>query len=180
MEQVILVDPQDNELGTQDKLQAHLCGELHRAFSVFVLDADGQLLLQQRAADKYHTAGMWSNTCDGHPRPGETVLYAAQRRLAEEMGIACSLVVRAAFPYRADLGDGLVEHEIDHLLIGRYDADPKPDPNEVSAWKWMDLGAVAEDAEAHAEQYVPWLGIALTYVPYDAILAWAHALDSEA
>jgi isopentenyl-diphosphate delta-isomerase len=180
LEQVILVDPQDNELGVRDKLQAHLHGELHRAFSVYVLNADGQLLLQQRAGSKYHTAGMWSNTCDGHPRPGETVPRAAQRRLTEEMGIACPLVVRAAFPYRADVGEGLVEHEIDHLLIGRYDADPKPDPNEVSAWKWMDLSAVAEDAEAHPEQYVPWLAIALTYVPYDAILAWAHALGSGA
>lgn len=180
MEQVILVDPQDNELGTRDKLQAHLRGELHRAFSVFVLDADGQLLLQRRAGNKYHTAGMWSNTCDGHPRPGETVLHAAERRLAEEMGVACLLVVRAAFPYRADLGEGLVEHEIDHLLIGRYDADPKPDPDEVSEWKWMDLAAVAEDVDEHPERYVPWLGIALTYVPHDAILAWARALDSEA
>jgi isopentenyl-diphosphate delta-isomerase len=180
LEQVILVDPQDNELGVRDKLQAHLHGELHRAFSVFVLNAGEQLLLQKRAEIKYHTAGMWSNTCDGHPRPGETVLDAAQRRLDEEMGIACPLVVRAAFPYRADLGDGLVEHEIDHLLIGRYDADPKPDPGEVSAWKWMDLAAAAKDAKAHPEQYVPWLGIALTYVPYEAILAWAHALGSEA
>lgn len=180
MEQVILVDPQDNEVGTRDKLQAHLHGELHRAFSVFVLNTDGQLLLQRRAGSKYHTAGKWSNTCDGHPRPGETVLDAAQRRLAEEMGIACPLVVRAVFPYRADLGGGLVEHEIDHLLIGRCDADPKADPDEVSAWKWMDLAAVAGDVEDRPEQYVPWLGIALTYVPYDAILAWALALGSEA
>jgi len=179
VEQVILVDPQDTEIGVRDKLQAHLRGELHRAFSVFVLDAGGQLLLQRRAEGKYHTAGLWSNTCDGHPRPGETVLQAAQRRLAEEMGIACPLVERAAFPYRAELGEGLSEHEIDHLLIGRYDGDPRPDPEETSEWKWMDLRAVAEDTEVHPDRYVPWLGIALTYASYDAILAWARALSSE-
>jgi isopentenyl-diphosphate delta-isomerase len=179
VEKVILVDPQDNPIGAREKVQAHLRGELHRAFSIFVLSSGGELLMQRRAEYKYHTAGLWSNTCDGHPRPGETVLDAAQRRLAEEMGIACPLLERAAFPYRADLGAGLSEHEIDHLLIGRYDGDPEPDPTEVSEWKWMDLRAVAEDVEAHPGRYVPWLGIALTYASYDAILAWARALGDD-
>jgi isopentenyl-diphosphate delta-isomerase len=176
LEQVILVDPQDHAIGAREKVEAHVRGELHRAFSIFVLNAEGQLLMQRRAEAKYHTAGLWSNTCDGHPRPGETVLQAAQRRLAEEMGVSCPLVERAAFPYRAELGKGLTEHEIDHLLIGRYDGDPTPDPAEASEWKWMDLQAVAEDVEAHPEHYVPWLGIALTYASYDAIMAWARAL----
>ena len=179
MEQVILVDAQDSAIGARDKLEAHLRGELHRAFSVFVLNADGQLLMQRRAEAKYHTAGLWSNTCDGHPYPGETVLHAAQRRLAEEMGIDCPLVERATFPYRAELGQDLTEHEIDHLLIGRYDLDPEPDPAEVGEWKWMELRAVAEDVEAHPDRYVPWLGIALTHASYDTILAWAQALGDE-
>ncbi len=179
LEQVILVDPQDNPIGVQEKVEAHLRGELHRAFSVFVLNADGQLLMQRRAEGKYHTAELWSNTCDGHPRPGETVLHAAQRRLAEEMGITCPLVDCAAFPYRAELGEGLSEHEIDHLLIGRYDGDPEPDPAEASEWRWMDLQAVAEDVRAHPNHYVPWVGIALTYASTDAILVWARALADE-
>jgi isopentenyl-diphosphate delta-isomerase len=179
LEQVILVDPQDNEVGVRNKLQAHQRGELHRAFSVFVLNANGQLLLQRRAEGKYHTAGLWSNTCDGHPRPGETVLHAAQRRLAEEMGITCPLVARAAFPYRAELGGGLVEHEIDHLFIGRCDGEPRPDPAEVSEWTWVGREALAEAIAAHPERYAPWFRIALDIVSYDAIAAWARALAPE-
>ena len=143
-EQVILVDADDDEIGISPKLRAHETGELHRAVSVFVFDADGRVLLQRRAAGKYHSAGLWSNTCCGHPRPGETARAAALRRLREEMGVECALEPRGSFSYRAILGNGLVEHEIDHLFVGTFQGSPAPDASEVAEWRWMDLNDVLE------------------------------------
>jgi isopentenyl-diphosphate delta-isomerase len=165
MEQVILVDHQDVEIGTCEKLAAHRSGELHRAFSVFVWNAWGQLLIQQRAATKYHTAGLWTNACDGHPRPGEETCSAARRRLVEEMGIDCALHEVTVFTYRADLGEGLIEREVDHVFECRFDGDPVPDPDEVAAWKWIDLEALRADIEDHPDCYAPWFTIALEHVP---------------
>ena len=125
-EMVVLIDPNDREIGQMGKLEAHRTGRLHRAFSVFIFNAQGELLLQQRAANKYHSASLWTNTCCGHPRPGEALVAAGERRLEEEMGLHVPLRPAFHFTYAAKLEDGLTEHELDHVLIGRSDRDPRP------------------------------------------------------
>ncbi len=159
-ERVILVDERDRAAGDAEKLQVHREGRLHRAFSVFVLDGAGRVLLQRRAAKKYHSGRLWSNTCCGHPRPGEDTGAAAERRLLEEMGFQCDLERAGAFVYRAQLGD-LVEHEYDHVFRGRFDGDPRPDPAEVEAWRWMPLEQLEAELRARPEQYTVWLAEAL-------------------
>jgi isopentenyl-diphosphate delta-isomerase len=159
-ERVVLVDERDRPLGDADKLDAHRQGRLHRAFSVFVVDGVGRLLLQRRAASKYHSGRLWSNTCCGHPRPGENTRAAAERRLAEEMGLGCPLEAVGAFVYRAPLGD-LVEHEYDHVFRGRFEGDPRPDPAEVEAWRWMPLEDLHADLAAYPGTYTVWLSEAL-------------------
>lgn len=158
---VVLVDDQDRELGIEEKVQAHVHGRLHRAFSVFVLGTDRRLLLQRRAATKYHSPGRWSNTCCGHPRPGETIPAGAHRRLREEMGFDCELHRAFSFTYRADLGNGLWEHELDHVMVGRCEAQPNPDPVEVGEFRWAHVAALQSDLTARPECYTVWLGIAL-------------------
>ena len=160
-ERVILVDPSDAVVGTEEKMRAHKTGALHRAFSVFVVDDSGRLLLQRRAAGKYHSAGLWSNTCCGHPRPGEDVNAAAARRLHEEMGILCELSPRGAFIYRAELGNGLFEHELDHLFVGRFAGDPKPDVREAEDWAWTPWSRVEAECAERPERFTVWLPIAL-------------------
>ncbi len=160
-EQVILVDEHDREIGTEAKLSAHAAGKLHRAFSVFVFDTDGNLLIQRRAATKYHSGGLWSNTCCSHPRPGESVHEAAQRRLREEMGLECPLQAALSFTYRSELGNGLSEHEYDHVFVGQFDGNPAPDPAEVADWRWTSLEEVRADSAAHPDRYTAWFGIAL-------------------
>lgn len=160
-ERVVLVDADDREVGTEEKLRAHRSGLLHRAVSVFVFDRLGRTLLQCRADGKYHSAGKWSNTCCSHPRPGETSIDAAERRLTEEMGIRCALSRAFSFEYRAELGDGLVEHELDHVFVGRFDGSPKPDPSEVQAWDWVELPKLRADCAADPDRYTAWLPLAL-------------------
>lgn len=160
-EVVVLVDEHDREVGVAPKLQAHERGLLHRAFSVFVLNARGEVLLQRRADGKYHSAGLWTNTACGHPRPGEPVAAAARRRLAEEMGIDCTLLPVGRLVYRAEVGGGLVEHELDHLFHGRHDAAPSPDPAEVGDWRWVRVETAVGDAREHPERYTPWFALAL-------------------
>ena len=158
---VVLVDAHDNEIGLAPKLNAHRTGELHRAFSVMLLDSQNRLLLQRRAFAKYHSGGRWANTCCGHPRDGESVVDAAERRLTEEMGIACALTAAGSFIYRADVGNGLVEHELDHLLIGRFDGDPVPTKSEVVEWRWSSLDDLKRDLAANPQIYTAWLPDAL-------------------
>jgi isopentenyl-diphosphate delta-isomerase len=160
-ELVILVDERDRERGTAAKLAVHRSGQLHRAFSVFVFDAAGRLLLQRRAGAKYHSGGLWTNTCCGHPRPGEDVVSAAERRLKEEMGFGAPLKQVGAFTYRADVGSGLVEHELDHVLVGAFDGEPAPAPGEVDAWRWLAPQSVLAACAAHPARYTPWLAEAL-------------------
>ena len=162
-ERVIIVDASDVELGTAPKLDAHCDGgALHRAFSIFLTNARGEILLQRRADGKYHTPGLWTNTCCGHPRPGEATEEAARRRLREEMGVDCELTHLFTFTYRAELGAGLSEHEIDHVFVGRFEGAPAPDPAEVSEWRWVDPAMVRRDLETHPERFTPWLVPALT------------------
>jgi isopentenyl-diphosphate delta-isomerase len=160
-ERVILVDPHDEAIGTAEKLEAHVTGALHRAFSVFILNHRGEILMQRRAAGKYHGAGLWSNSCCGHPRPGEEITAAATRRLNEEMGFTCGLRRLFSFTYRAEMEDGLWEHEIDHVLIGHHDAEPRPDPAEVAEWRWIDPDSLRLEMQREPENFTPWLRPAL-------------------
>lgn len=156
----MLVDALDREIGTEAKLEAHRSGKLHRAFSVFLFDGGGRLLLQRRALTKYHSAGLWANACCSHPRPGEPVIDAARRRLREELGVACALESALAFVYRAPLDNGLVEHEYDHVLVGRFDGTPVPDPNEVAEWRWAAPAELLTDLHEHRERYAAWFPLA--------------------
>ncbi|MBI4563885.1 MAG: isopentenyl-diphosphate Delta-isomerase [Planctomycetes bacterium] len=161
VERVVLVDAADAERGSMEKIEAHRTGSLHRAFSVFVVDRMGRLLLQRRASGKYHSGGKWANTCCGHPRLGEPVERAAARRLREEMGLACALDHAGRFLYRAELPGGLVEHEVDHVFVGRFDGDPRPDPSEVEEWRWAGLEALEAEIEADPGRFAVWVRQAL-------------------
>jgi isopentenyl-diphosphate delta-isomerase len=159
---VILVGPDDEEIGTAAKLEAHGSGALHRAFSVFVLNDRGEILLQRRAVGKYHSGGLWSNSCCGHPRPREDTRAAAMRRLAEEMGFDCALRHLFAFTYRVALGGGLWEHEIDHVFIGHHDDAPRPDPLEVSEWRWLAPDALQTEMANDPDRFTLWLAPAFS------------------
>jgi isopentenyl-diphosphate Delta-isomerase len=157
-DEVILVDAADRPLGRAPKLDVHRDGRLHRAVSVVLMDAAGRVLIQRRALGKYHSAGLWSNTCCGHPRPGEDIVTAGQRRLHAELGIEdVDLRPISSFVYRADLGGGLVEHELDHVLLGRWQGTPQPDPQEVADWRW-------EDLSVHPARYSAWCRAVLAAV----------------
>ena len=161
---LILVDEHDNELGTMDKIEAHEKGLLHRAFSVFIFNSKDELLLQQRADEKYHSAGLWSNTCCSHPYFGEQINDAVSRRLNEEMGMECKTRFQFSFIYKAQLENGLIEHEYDHVYFGKSDDFPKPDPSEVKNWKNMSLPELKKDIALNPEAYSPWLKICLPKV----------------
>jgi isopentenyl-diphosphate delta-isomerase len=161
MDRVILVDERDRPLGTAPKLDAHRDGRLHRAFSVLVFNDAGELLLQQRAPGKYHSGGLWSNTCCSHPRPGEGVLEAGRRRLREEMGFECPLRHQTSFVYRADVGSGLIEHELDHVLLGYWDGEPLPDPAEVHSWAWVPLADLRLEVRRHPDRFTVWFRLLL-------------------
>ena len=160
-EHVILVDENDREIGTMEKMEAHEKGLLHRAFSVFIFNERGEMLIHQRAASKYHSGGLWTNACCSHPRMGETVEEAAHRRLMEEMGFDCEVDERFQFIYRADLDHGLTEHELDHVLFGTFNGYPQPNPDEVMAWKYIPLPSLLEDIESQPDAYTAWFKIAL-------------------
>lgn len=160
-EHVILVDRRDVACGVAEKMAAHRLGLRHRAFSVFLFDRTGRMLLQRRAHSKYHSPLLWTNACCGHPRPGETIVQAARRRLEEEMGIRAEPVRVLRFEYRAAVEGGLTEHEIDHVLVGRFDGVPEPDPAEASGWRWMTPRAALRDARLYPELYTAWFEPAL-------------------
>lgn len=156
-EYVILVDEQDNETGSMEKIEAHQKGLLHRAFSVFIFNAAGELLLQQRAAEKYHSPLKWTNTCCSHQRKGESTIAAANRRLKEEMGIECDLKAAYTFLYKADVGQGLIEHELDHVLIGYFDEASIPfNTNEVQAFKYASLEWIEKELTLNPDQFTKW------------------------
>lgn len=155
-EEVILVDEDNEPTGAAPKLAAHREGLLHRAFSIFVFDSRDRLLLQRRAAGKYHSPGLWSNTCCGHPRPGETTIDAATRRLAEEMGFACPLREVFSFLYTAAVGSSLVEHEYDHVFTGFADVTPVPNPLEVDEYRWVEVFRIEEELASAADTFSVW------------------------
>ena len=158
-EQVILVDEQDNPIGLMPKLEAHQKALLHRAFSVFILNQKGELMLQQRAKHKYHSPGLWTNTCCSHQRDGETNIQAGKRRLQEEMGFSTELKEVTSFIYKAPFDNGLTEHEFDHVLLGYYEDDPVINLDEVSSWKWMSLEEVKYDIDQNPDRYTIWFVI---------------------
>ncbi|MBK9177273.1 MAG: isopentenyl-diphosphate Delta-isomerase [Flavobacteriales bacterium] len=156
-DQVVLVNELDEVIGTMGKLRAHKEGALHRAFSVFLFDEQGRLLMQRRAPGKYHSAGLWTNTCCSHPRLNEAVAEAARRRLKEEMGIEAELVPRFSFIYRAALDNELQEHELDHVLFGSYSGPARPAPQEADDWKFVHPAALEADMNANPKRYTVWL-----------------------
>lgn len=160
-EQVILVDADDNELGVAEKMKAHRDGLLHRAFSVFLFNEAGEMLLQRRARTKYHSRGLWANACCSHPRPGEDVSAAARRRIQEELRIECPIEPAFSFVYQANVGGGLREHELDHVVVGHFEGDPSPDPDEVEDWKWVGPDELLCDVARNPDAYAVWFKIAL-------------------
>ena len=161
---VVLVDKNDQQMGQMDKLAAHKEGLLHRAFSIFIFNSSGELLLQQRALDKYHGGGLWTNTCCSHPQVGEDVLDSAQDRLFFEMGITCELSFSFAFIYHAKVENNLIEHEYAHVFIGCIDTDPILNPAEAADFKWCSVEQILTDISAHPKRYTYWFKAALPQV----------------
>ena len=160
---VVLVDGQDNEIGLEEKMSAHRNGgKLHRAISVLVFNPDGQTMLQQRADTKYHSPGLWTNTCCSHPFKGESAIDAAHRRLEQEMGFDCELEEAFSFIYKTDVGNGLTEWEFDHVMFGVYDGEPAPNPEEAKGWKWETMGFLKDDIIKNADAYTRWFRILFT------------------
>jgi isopentenyl-diphosphate delta-isomerase len=165
-DELILVDEQDNPVGYETKLRAHEAGgKLHRAFSVFIFNAAGQMLLQRRAATKYHFGGLWTNACCSHPRRGEDTLQAAHARLRHELGFDTELRELFSFVYRApDPPSGLTEHEFDHVFVGAFDGTPQANPHEVGEWKWVDPKELLSDVRANPHAYTPWFSLVVARV----------------
>ncbi|SHN27882.1 isopentenyl-diphosphate Delta-isomerase [Chitinophaga sp. CF418] len=162
--QVILVNELDQETGLMEKMEAHEKGLLHRAFSVFILNDQGDMLLQQRALDKYHSGGLWTNACCSHPLPGETVEAAAHRRLSEEMGFDCPLRELFQFTYRTEFDNGLIEHEYDHVWAGTYNGAINPDPREVHAYSYLPVNEIIRLMAEVPEQFTSWFRLAFPRV----------------
>jgi len=156
MQEVILVDEQDQETGRMEKLKAHQLGLLHRAFSIFIFNDQNEWLLQRRAMHKYHSGGLWTNACCSHPAPGEKVLKSASNRLFEEMGFRAPLYAHSALSYHARLANGLIEYEFDHILLGSYNGEVKPNPDEVMDYKWVSYTELQQDVVQHPEAFTVW------------------------
>lgn len=162
---VVLVTPEDDVLGLMEKQQAHVEGVLHRAFSVFIFNAQGEMLLQQRAAHKYHSPQLWTNACCSHPREHESYEQAAHRRLHEELGFDCPLSHQFHFIYKAEFENGLTEHELDHVFFGTFDGNIVPNPDEVMAYKWILPQDLRDDVHQHPDNYTAWFKIILDMHP---------------
>lgn len=158
-EYVILVNEKDQEIGLMPKLEAHQKAVLHRAFSVFIFNSENELMLQQRASNKYHSPNLWTNTCCSHQRSGESNIQAGTRRLYEEMGFTTSLKEITSFIYKAPFDNGLTEHELDHIMVGYYNEDPVINSDEVEDWKWMKIEDVKKDISLNPDLYTAWFKI---------------------
>ena len=161
---IILVDKNDNQICTGEKISVHKADKLHRCFSIFIFNTHGKMMMQKRAARKYHSGGLWTNTCCGHPRPGEDTLHAAHTRLQEEMGFDCELKEVLTFTYKKAFANSLTEHEFDHVLIGTFDGEPNPNPKEADGWKWITPNELTKDMQQHPENYTYWFSIVLEKV----------------
>lgn len=161
IEEVILVDESDMPIGTMEKLEAHKKGLLHRAFSVFIFNSKGELLLQQRALSKYHSAGLWTNTCCSHPRPNEETLDAANRRLIEEMGLNCTLNYKTHFIYKTIFDNSLTEHEYDYVYFGNCSDEPQINKNEVEDYVWQHPDKIKGEIKKQPEKFTSWFKIAM-------------------
>lgn len=159
MEKVILVDKDNRQIGTEEKLLAHKEGKLHRAFSVLIFNKKNQLLIQQRAKEKYHCGGLWSNSCCSHPKIAESLISSAHRKLKQEMGFDCKLKRIFSFIYKIKLDNQLLEHEYDTVLIGKYEKNPKPNYEEVMNYRWMSLKQIKSDILENPKIYTPWFKI---------------------
>jgi isopentenyl-diphosphate delta-isomerase len=155
-----------------EKMQAHREGVLHRAFSVFLVNDDGHFLLQKRSPNKYHSANLWSNACCSHPFPGEHTVEAAKRRLAEELGVEAKLEHLYHFGYRAEFANGLIEHELDHVFVGRFNGTPKPDPNEVTDWRYVSPEFLIKDVKDNPDAYTEWFKLS-----YEIVLVHTAIID---
>lgn len=173
-EQVILVNENDTPIGTMPKMDAHRQGKLHRAFSVFIFNSAGHLLLQQRALDKYHSPGKWTNTCCSHPRPNEDTLDAAKRRIMEEMGMECELRPMFTFTYHAELENGLIENEYDHVYFGKSDALPEPNPEEVANFAYILMSELSKQLLDRPDQFTAWLKICFEQVMFHYLKEHNH------
>lgn len=156
MEQVILVDEHDNEVGLMEKMEAHRKGALHRAFSVLLFNSKGEVLLQKRSANKYHSASLWTNTCCSHPKPNENIDSAVRRRLKEEMGIDFQPSFSYKFLYKVKLDNNLTEHELDHVYVGEFSDEPVVNSHEVESWKYASIAEVKEDMHQNPDAYTHW------------------------
>ncbi len=153
---VILIDEKDKEIGEMEKIEAHKKGLLHRAFSVFIFNSKGEILLQKRSKEKYHSGGLWTNTCCSHPSPGEETMSSAKKRLKEEMGIETEIKEVDSFIYRKEFENGLIEHEYDHIFVGFYEGKPLINREEVSDWKWVKEEDIKEDIKENPYKYTYW------------------------
>lgn len=163
-EKIILVDKRDKKIGTGEKLKVHQEGKLHRAFSIFIFNSKGELMLQRRARTKYHSGGLWVNTCCSHPRVGEEMKKAIHRRLKEEMRFDCNLKEAFSFIYHVKFDNGLTENEFDHVFIGKFDGKPYPNPEEADDWKWISLDELQWDIKRKPDNYAYWLRFSIDKV----------------
>ena len=167
---VILVDENDQELGSMEKMEAHVKGALHRAFSVLVFNSKGEMLIQRRADCKYHSAGLWTNTCCSHPRPGEQIEEAAQRRLMEEMGLDLQPERAYSFVYRIELDGGLIENELDHVLTATYDGTPSLNLDEAQDWKYISMSDLKDRMHTHPEEFTHWFKLIVNHPEMQALV----------
>ena len=163
MEKVVLVDEQDNVLGAMDKLEAHYKGVLHRAFSILIFNSKGELLLQRRSIKKYHSGGLWTNSCCSHPRPDESIEVAANKRLKHEMGIDLQPEFFYKFLYKCKLDNDFTEHELDYVYIGTFDGMPRVNPDEVQDWKLIGMEELRADISKHPENYTVWFRLIMNH-----------------
>lgn len=162
MDYVVLVDSQDNELGKMEKLEAHEKGLLHRAFSIFLFNSKGEMLIQQRSLSKYHSPGLWTNACCSHPAPNESIIQAGNRRLKEELGLSTELVDAFNFEYRETFENNLTEHELDHVLVGYSEENPILNQEEAKDYRWITWANLLKEIDLNPENFTIWFKIILT------------------
>lgn len=171
MEDIILVDIHDNAIGTMEKMEAHRKGILHRAFSILLFNSRGEMLLQKRSKSKYHSGGLWTNTCCSHPLPHESLTEATRRRLIHEMGIDVQPEFAFKFIYKTELDSNLIEHELDHVFIGTFDGVPEINEDEVEEWKFMNISSIRKDMKLYPDSYTAWFKLIVNHPELNGIAA---------